>query len=79
VCPHTLQRGLDLTVRFFPGQVGKDDAVVVVDGGIPDNPPYPPVVAFLGACRAAERHQKLGVVLLDSQSLIHALERVIGV
>jgi hypothetical protein len=62
-----LQGGFDLPVRFFPGQVGKDDAVVVVDRGVPHNPPYYPVVAFLGA------------VLLDSQGLIHALERVIGV
>src|SRR4029453_392198 len=41
------------------------DAVVVVDGGVPDNPAYPPVVAFLGTGRPSERQQELGAVLLD--------------
>ena len=79
VCPHMMQRSFDLPVCLFPGQVGKDDAVVVVDGGVPDGPPNPAVVAFLGPGRPSERHQELGAVLLDSQGLIHALERVIGV
>jgi len=52
---------------------------VVVDGGIPDDPPYPPVVAFLGGCRPSERHQELRAVLLYGKGLIHTLERVVGV
>ena len=55
------------------------DAVVVVDGGVPDNPPYPPVVTFLGPGRPSERHQELRAVLLDGQRLIHTLESVVGV
>jgi hypothetical protein len=79
VCLHSLQGGFDFPVRLFPGQVGMYDAVVVVDGGVPDGPPNPPVVAFLGPGRPSERHQELGAVLLDGQGLIHTLECVVGV
>lgn len=55
------------------------DAVVVVDWGVPDDPPYPPVVAFLGPGRPSESHQKLGAVLLYGKGPIHTLEIVVGV
>jgi hypothetical protein len=70
---HSLEGGFDLPVRFFRVQVCMDDAVVVVDGGVPDDPTYSPVVAFLGARHPSKRHQELGVVLLDGEGLIHAL------
>jgi hypothetical protein len=79
VFPHTLQGGFDLPVRLVLGQVGMYDAVVVVDGGVPDHPTHSPIVAFLGPGRATERHQELCAVLLDDQGLIHALECVVGV
>ena len=95
MCPHTLQGGFDLPVRLFPGQVGMYDAVVVVDGGVPDgpsNPPvvaflgpgrprpaYPPVVAFLGARGATERQQELRPILLYGKCSIQALQCVVGV
>jgi hypothetical protein len=49
------------------------DAVVVVDGGVPDGPSNPAVVAFLGPGRPSERQQELGAVLFYGQGLIHAL------
>jgi hypothetical protein len=76
---HSLQGGFDLGIRLFLGKVGMYDAVVVVDGGVPDGPPNPAVVAFLGPGRPSERHQELGAVLLDGQGLIHPLECVFGV
>jgi hypothetical protein len=55
------------------------DAVVVVDGGVPDGPPNPAVVAFLGSGRTSERQQEFGAVLFDGKCLIQTLERVVGV
>ena len=72
VCPHALQRSLDLPVRFSWREVGPHDGVVVVDGAVPYGPAHPPVVAKVGLDRAPESEQEFHAVLLDSPGGIRA-------
>lgn len=60
--PQASERSGDLPVCLLRRLAGVNDAVVVVDGGVPDRPAHPPVVAHLGSCNASERHQDLPAV-----------------
>jgi hypothetical protein len=57
VCPEALQRLEDHIVGFIRRQIGTHDAVVVVDGDVPDHPPDPTVVALFRPSRAPGREK----------------------